>query len=256
MRDQGGNRKTTRGWKFDKIVAVAAMAALMAGCASTKIEKTRKAPSDMPQPDFILVKNLAVDPAAVRKDKSMAALLNDGVKDAKPNEVERKIGEKVAKAFTDRLVKDLNDLGIKAFKYDGKKRPTDKTLVIKGTFLRIDQGNRVARVLIGFGIGGERVDAKLGAWQNGEQVAMGTLRAKASKKPGIAVPIGVGAAAGTVITSSAVSGGSAVVSEYMTAVEGRAAKAADKVASTIAKAYVERGWLPKENLSLMDRLFD
>ena len=66
--------------------------------------------------------------------------------------------------------------------------------------------------------------------------------------------VGVGAAAGTIATSAAISGGLAVSSEvadalpFSASLEANVKKMAKELAEKAAKFYVRKGWLPQQVL--------
>jgi len=57
---------------------------------------------------------------------------------------------------------------------------------------------------------------------------------------------GVGAAAGTVVTSAAVSTGVGVLSELSQTVEGDAKHTAEEIAKVLKKFFAEQGWISSE----------
>jgi hypothetical protein len=71
-----------------------------------------------------------------------------------------------------------------------------------------------------------------------------TVSSDSGHMPGAAETMGVGAAAGSIGTSAALSGGAHVVGETRRAgVEDEAAHAADMLADNVRKLLVEHGWI-------------
>ena len=103
------------------------------------------------------------------------------------------------------------------------------------------------RVVVGFGAGASAIRAELQVYQQTEvglrRLVDGEAEAKGSKKPGMAVPVGAGAAAGRVATSAAISGGISVVSELTGGLKADAGRIAEKLAERTEALYRRRGWL-------------
>ena len=51
------------------------------------------------------------------------------------------------------LVEDLRTLGLNAYRLDANSRLAGDGWLVRGTFIRIDEGNRIRRALVGFGDG-------------------------------------------------------------------------------------------------------
>jgi hypothetical protein len=51
------------------------------GCAGVRVDVTHKAPSDVPQPDFIIVERFAVSPEDVKLDRGLSAYALRGFKE-------------------------------------------------------------------------------------------------------------------------------------------------------------------------------
>jgi hypothetical protein len=120
-------------------------------------------------------------------------------------------------------------------------------MAIKGTFVALDEGSRLKRMLIGFGSGAADLGAVVEGFQMREDglhpLGSGEVVAGGGHMPGILVPVGAGAAAGTAATSAVISGSVNVVKEAgPETIEGAADRTADEVADTIEAVYKKRGW--------------
>ncbi len=239
------------------VIAAAAFAiAGLCGCASADVDIITRPQGNLNRPDFVLVQNLAVTPKEVELDRGVIAeaIRDNGTQSQ--TELETQIGHVAAKAFTDELVSDLRKAGIAAYSMDDKRKPTTHTLIIKGEFVQINQGNQTARVLIGFGVGNGDIRAMIRAYQNNKMIASASVSTSGGYKPGMLIPVAGGAAAGTAVASAAVSGGSTVLSESFSAtIKADAQRAAKEVAVKLVQGYINHGWATRDDLDKINGMF-
>jgi outer membrane murein-binding lipoprotein Lpp len=226
--------------------------ALLAGCAPTQVQQTSEAPPGLPRPDRILVYDFAVSPQEVQLDQSLSAEIKQryGHEKAAPRTPqELKIGHAVADVVAAELVKKIQSDGLWAERAMGTPSRKGNTLLIKGLFLSIDEGNRAERVLIGFAAGRTDVQADVQVYElmvGGEREVESLKGSGASaEKPGMAEMMGVGALTHHLLASTLVSGTVAGVSEakYDT-VEDDGRRLAEKIAAELGQFFVEQGWIP------------
>jgi hypothetical protein len=124
--------------------------------------------------------------------------------------------------------------------------------VIAGQFLSIDEGNRMRRMVVGFGAGGTSIRTQV-------QVSLGTgsglllleefeTIAESSKKPGMGPMVGVGAAATSAASAAAMSGALGAASELNQTVEGDAGRTAKEIAKALSRFFFSQGWISKEKV--------
>ena len=214
------------------------------GCAGARGDVTQKAPSDVPQPDFIIVERFAVSPEDVKLDRGVSSKALRGLKEHTLNEEERKVGAAVATVMEEETVRLLRQAGIPAYLDSYAPTASRTTALLQGQFLSVDEGDRTQRVWIGFGLGGSKLQIKMQVLQGGVVVAEGEVQTTSSLKPGMVASLGVGAAAGSIGTAAAIGGGTAVGSEaLLVSVEKDAKQAAKVVSERIIQGYKDRGWL-------------
>lgn len=219
----------------------------LAGCASADISERRSVSEGnyLAKPGRILVYNVGASPGAIPPTSALTghfALRNKG-QTAEEIATGRRLGAIVAVE----LVKEILAMGMPAERARG--RPANVgDLVISGAFVSLDEGNRVTRLLIGFGAG----SAKLKTLFEGYQVTptglkpLGSARikAKGGKMPGILVPVGIGAATDEIGRSLIIGGtiGAAkeLGSERLSSFAKNTAKEAAKV---LRDAFKRRGWI-------------
>jgi hypothetical protein len=227
---------------------------LLVGCAPTKVDTTGEYTGKEPlaRPNRVLVYDFAVSPDDVSLNSAIGTKLANLVKGSPKNEEQLKVGRAVAKALSEGLVKEIQDLGLPAERATVVEPLVSKTLAIEGQFLSINEGNRLRRMVIGFGVGGTevktQVQVSLGTDSGRQLVQEFETAAQSSKKPGMGPMVGVGAAASTAGTAAAVSGGVGVATEFNQTVEGDAKRTAKEVAKTLSRFFFSQGWIPKEKV--------
>lgn len=119
---------------------------------------------------------------------------------------------------------------------------------MKGQFVEINEGDQMARVTVGFGAGTEELRVRIQVYQVGAHGGLRRIResfgeAHGDKMPGMAVPVGVGAAAGNVVVSAGVSAGMNVVSELNSGMDSAAENLAEQFVERAKTVYGDQGWL-------------
>ena len=221
---------------------------LAAGCAQTNVSDRESTSTSavILKPARVIVYDFASTPEAVPPDSAIAGLYRQRTTPQTPEEIElgRSLGAKVSA----RLVEELNKNGIAATAAATGPVPHPGDVVIRGEFVSIDKGTRVKRMLIGFGAGAAGLETLVEGYvvTAAGLVPLGSAQIETAggKMPGMLVPIGAGAAMGTVATSVAISGAANVLQELgPEGLDGAAKRTAKEIAKVIVKAYEERGWM-------------
>jgi hypothetical protein len=220
---------------------------VLAGCASTKVQPSVMIPAAdaLPRPTRIAVYDFAVAAQDVSPNNAPLSRLRR-VFGGSQSEEELKVGRSVADALAAELVKALTDLDL-PIERASATAVADGTLAIEGQFVSIDEGNRLRRVIIGFGAGASEVRTHtqmyLGTSAGPRLVEEFETDASSSKKPGAAVGMGAGAAIGAgVAVSTAVQGGLQAVTEPKDTAEADAKRTAEQLAKQIKEIFTARGW--------------
>ncbi len=226
--------------------AVAALVLLVAlGCAGAKVKPGQRYAEDeaLPEPPVLIVYDFAVSPEEAVQDH----LGSEYSPSPDPPSKELKHARQVAATLSDQLVKKLNKRGIHAERSDDATPPPMNAMVLKGQFVSIDKGSRIARMVIGFGAGASKLRVNVQAYQATEyglrRIAEAEGETKGSKMPGMAVPMAGGAAMGTLATSAVISGGMNIVQEVQGRMTADAGRLADAIAKRAAAFYKRQGWL-------------
>jgi len=245
------NPKRARSRRAPQIAGIALLIAGIGslGCSSTQVDMTSQYAGAMPRPERILVVPFATTPDEVQLDWSPTAAGAWKLKGVSAGEEQQDVAHQVAQALARRLVDEVQKLGLPAeLAMEEVPATSGSTLAISGQFLAIDEGNRMERVTIGLGAGRSSVRT---AVQVAELFPEGRrlidqfdIDAKSGLKPGAAETMGVGAAAGNLAVSAAVTAAGAVGSEaFGDNVEADAERTAKKIASALKTLFERQGWI-------------
>ena len=244
-------RRTRPAGAVTGLIASLALA-FLAGCAPTNVRQTSENTGALPRPDRILVYDFAVSPDEVKLDEGLAAEIKqryEGEHYTNRTPQELKVGHTVAYVVADELVKKIQSYGLWAERAMGSPSRRGNTLIIKGQFLTIDEGNRAERVAIGFAAGRTdvRADVQVFELTAGGEKHVETLNAsgESASKPGMAEMMAVGLLTHHLLTSTLVSGTVAGVSEVkFDTVEDDGRRMAEKIAADLGQYFVSQGWIP------------
>ncbi len=247
-------RETIRTTRCAFMLAAAAAAALLAGCAPTDIRPVGNTytGAKLARPDVVLVRDFAVTPGEVQLDRGIGARLVSAMGGASASAQEVAVARQVVGAISTTLAAEINKLGLPA-QTSGAAVGTawEKRLVIEGQIISIDQGNRTRRTMIGLGAGHSDVEADTQALYEirgtpPRLVESFEAAAKSGRKPGLAEGLGAGMALDRVATSAAVSAGAAAASEVSGAtVEDDGSRMGKEIAKKLAPFFAAQGWIPQ-----------
>jgi hypothetical protein len=226
------------------------------GCASAM--PVVQAPGPLPTVKAEIVYVYAFDATADQVTLDDSSLLHKfmAMTNGTPTaEQQQQAALKAREQLADNLVHQLQAIGVPAMRVDGPAPAGRNALIVEGQFEKIDAGNRRRRILIGLGAGKSEVGATVAVLYrpaNGTPQPLVTFSAKADSghMPGVAETAGVGAVAGQVATSAAVSGSLHGVSEGKhDTVSSDTAKLAKNIAKQLTEASEKHGWLSGAALS-------
>jgi hypothetical protein len=229
---------------MEDLVLFGLILVILGGCATAKVDQTKKTTGPLPRPDMVIVNDFAVTSAEIKLDQGVMAKVMRDSDSRSISEEENKVGHLVASKLSESLVEELRKVGIKATRAGSQVKPSKTTLMLTGQFITIDKGSQTKRVWIGFGMGGSELRTRIQATQGIRLIAEAETVTKSSVKPGMLTSLGIGAAASTVVPI--VIGGvlTGVSETFLGIVEKDAARTAKEVAKKVEKAYQDRGWLP------------
>ncbi len=228
-----------------QIFVIILSAVYVGACARTVIRpETKMLNFGLPRPQQILVYDFAVTEAELMENQG--SIKNETSRTSE-GERERKIVRQVANALAEELVRGLRDLG---FTVERRPRETpvgSHQVLIDGAFLDVDEGNRLERLVIGFGAGASKVDTEVHVYYGVRRRKLIDFRthADSGKMPGAAATMGAGAAVtGGITTGMAATGvATGTVKEYHSEVERMAAHSADQAVAYLSEFFAKQGWI-------------
>ncbi len=235
------------GWS--RVVHWLICAAALAGCASAQVsQQAEQQPVDYNRPSQIVVYPFAADASEVTLNQSIVQRFYRNASGSAQNAQQLQIARDTAQAICEQVGSDLSANGYNAVCV---KRGTfvqgANLLLIDGALTNISEGNRLRRLVIGFGAGSSVLDAKVTMYQrvngNLNQVLAFDTHADSGKMPGAAVmaPVGVAAGAGTaaVVGTNAAMGGAKT---YGSSTQNLAKKTSDQIVKAVVDYTVQNGW--------------
>ncbi len=128
-----------------RCIAAAGFGFVLSGCASVGFVKREWKVSPVPEPDLICVRPFGADPGSAKVDRTGPEF----------EDFARDFGTAFAGRLSERLVKFVGPA-----KAVGPSDRIDnpRHWVIEGRFVEMKQGSRALRALIGFGLGGTRLE--------------------------------------------------------------------------------------------------
>ena len=219
-------------------------------CASAKVaDQTENAPTaTATRPNQVVIYPFASNPSEVTLNQSIVQRAYRNVSGEDQSASQQKIATDTASTLCMRVAANLTAKGYKAVCQQRGTAVTDNnSLVVDGEFTDISEGNRLRRLVIGFGAGASALDTSVHIYQHtdaGSQQLMDfNTHADSGKMPGAAVmgPAGIAAGGGTaaVLGANAAMGG---VKSYTSATDYLADKTATQITDTITQYYAQHGW--------------
>jgi Domain of unknown function (DUF4410) len=236
---------------------LAATGALFAGlalAACTSAQSQMETGGAMlPRPDVVIVDQFAAAADEVQLDQGLSTEIEQAVQaraGASRTQQEVEAGRKVADAIADKLVVEIQDMGLSAERGSTAPAGVQNALLIKGQLVSIDEGNRTERLIIGLGAG--RSDVRVHA-QVYEVTPAGRrlidnieVDGKSGLTPGMAETMGVGGLTGHLVAATLVSGGVHVADEALGAnVVADADRAAAGIAKQLSALFAQEGWIAR-----------
>ncbi|MGZ8237474.1 MAG: DUF4410 domain-containing protein [Methylobacter sp.] len=225
---------------------------LLAGCAKTNVQTTDEiANSGLPRPQQVLIYNFAVSPADIQENSSIFAKLSRNMGSSNQTAEEIQLGKEVADALATELFQKITAMGLNPVRAIDNMPVPQGSILLTGHFVKIDEGNRLRRNVIGLGLGQSSLDTQVRLLAPGssgyEELIAFEAHADSGDMPGAAVmgPAGAAAGAGTaaVIATNAAVGG---VKSYKSSSAEQAKKIADKISEQLADYFAQQGWINQD----------
>jgi hypothetical protein len=231
-----------------KGVALAGLAVL-AACTSAQ-SQMETAGQMLPRPQVVIVERFAASPDEVQLDEGLSTEIEQSMAaehGTSRTQQELEAGRKVADAIADKLVVEIQDMGLPAQRGSTVPAGTQNALLIKGQLVSIDEGNRTERLIIGLGAGRSDVRTHVQVYEvtpTGRRL-LDTIEvdAKSGLTPGMAETMGAGGLTGHLLVATLVGGGVHVADEAIGAnVVADADRASKGIAKQLSALFAQEGW--------------
>ena len=235
------------------ITAIALLSTASAtGCARTVVKPVSEPQTAaLPRPSRVLVYDAAVTEDDVKENESLIAL---SVNPRRGREERVEIVAQARNTLSDELVKGINHLGLHAERAKAGTPVPDDALLVIGEFRDVDEGNRAKRLIIGFGSGASRVDARMWVYYSNHgkrsKVLEFDTHADSGKMPGGAVTMSAGAVATGGVSAAGAAGTAAVggVKAYRSAVDRLIERSAEQATSYLSEYFGRQGWIAPDRV--------
>ncbi|HLK12117.1 MAG TPA: DUF4410 domain-containing protein [Candidatus Binatia bacterium] len=225
------------------------------GCAQTTIRAEEEtARTNLPPPGIVLVYPFGVNLNEVVENQAIFQKVIDASQGTTQTERSEQIAHAVADRMADELVARITDMGLPAQRATRDIYIPPNALAITGHFIDVNEGNRLRRLVIGFGAGQSTVDTQVrvlerstGVWHT---VLEFTTHADSGAMPGAAVTMGAGAAAqgGATIGLAAANVAASGVKGYRSQVDRMAVRSADRAAQYLSEFFVREEWISPDKV--------
>ncbi|HYA30856.1 MAG TPA: DUF4410 domain-containing protein [Acidobacteriota bacterium] len=225
--------------------AFCAILLLLAGCGQTGVRpRAISEATNLPRPSRLLVYDFAVSESEVKEYQGIMRQ-QPTIKD--PAERQRILAHDVQEAVASELIDGLHGLGFTVERVARGTLPTGNDLLIDGQFIDVNEGDRLHRVVLGFGSGASRVDTQVQVYQGEERrkILAFETHSDSGQLPGAAPMLGAGAVAQGGVTAGAVVANAAMTGAkvYKSDVERMSANSADQVARYLSEFFAKQGWI-------------
>ncbi|MGR9086992.1 MAG: DUF4410 domain-containing protein [Gammaproteobacteria bacterium] len=196
----------------------------------------------------MLIYNFVVSPAEIQENSSIFARIGRNIEHSDQTAEQIQLGREVADALSTELTQKIAAMGLNPVRAIENMPVSPGSILITGHFVRIDEGNRLRRNIIGFGLGQSSLDTEVRLLAPGpsgyRELITFQAHADSGNMPGAGVmgPAGAAAGAGTaaVIATNAAVGG---VKSYKSSSAEQAKKIADKISEQLASYFAQQGWI-------------
>jgi hypothetical protein len=226
------------------------------GCAQTVVqpEYEQQMTSSIVRPSQVLVYDFALTGTDVHENQGLFSVVGNSLSSTTKNDRELAIAQKVQNRMTEDLVAGIRDLGIPAQRaIRGAALPAD-TVAVTWFFLKVDEGDRLQRTILGFGAGQSTVNAKIEVFapsiSGPTKLLEFSTHSDSGAAPGALVTGGVGAAAngGMTVGIATTNMGIGAAKGHRSQVEQMTARSADQVVAYLSQYFAKQGWIPQEKV--------
>jgi Domain of unknown function (DUF4410) len=248
--------------------AVVALLTIIAcgGCAKSFIySEYQSSQSGLQLPERILVYDFAVTTDEVKENQGFFQGAVNDFEGVTSTENEQQTADEVRAVAAEEMVAGIRNLGLPAERASRNAPVPPKSLAITGEFLNVDEGNRLRRLVIGFGKGQSKMDILIRVYSYG-LVVFGSsgskptklvefaTRADSGSMPGALVTGGAGVAAGA--GAAAVVGtnaGIGAVKSHRSSMGNMTARSAQQAVDYLSEYFWRQGWISQDKVTFAER---
>jgi len=227
--------------------------AWIAGCASTDVTPgAQSSAKNLPRPQRILVYNFAVSDNDIKENQGIVNRVINDANGTTAAQREGDIGRQAADALAENLVAGLQEMGFTVSRVTRGTTPANGELLVDGLFLNVDEGNRLRRLVVGFGSGGSSVDTQVDVYygMRRNKLLEFATHSDSGKLPGAAVSMGAGAAVSGGVTAGAAAAtvASGGIKAYRTDTERMAARSGTEAVVHLSEYFAQQGWITPDQV--------
>jgi hypothetical protein len=200
-------RKTMRRTLSARI-ATPLCAVLLAGCGGNITNMVQYQPAPVARPQNIYVYPFELDPTLVQTDHGLQMTPGTSGTGHPPSAEQTTLALQVQEEVANEIVRRLQSSGFRAIRSGNPATADQNVLLVTGRFDKVDSGNRLRRIVIGFGAGQSKIGATVQVWfqpagKSPELLETYEASTDSGRMPGMAETLGIGAAAGRLAESAA-----------------------------------------------------
>ncbi len=232
--------------------SLAALAIAITGCAGASVTPGPSTPASTvasSRPARIVLQNFAFQPSQITESSAPGARVMNALSSSSAEQRQDKIGEEAADALGAETAKQLGDLGFTVVRADNATQLANGDLLVTGKFVNVDEGNRLRRLVIGFGAGASKLDTQVNVYRINDgarqPVLDFTTHADSGHIPGAALTMGAGAAAQGGATAGMVAANAGVggAKSYSSTVTFLSNKTAEQISNYMSQYFAQQGWI-------------
>jgi hypothetical protein len=237
------------------------------GCAETVVHtEFESAKWGLQRPERILIYDFAVTVAEVQENQGLFQKTINEVNEQSSYQHEQQIADEVKKVAAEEFVEQFQRLGLPAERAYRVTSMPPRSLGLTGQFLNVDEGNKLKRLVVGFGAGQSEVDIRIQAWglglEKSKPVGSSPVKllefethADSGSMPGALATAGAGAAAQGGLTAgvAAANIGIGGVKAYRSAMEQMTARSVEQAVNYLSEFFGRHRWIPQDKVKYADR---
>jgi hypothetical protein len=230
-------------------LSLVALLATMAGCAGAKVSESQQIGQVVGQrPAQIVVYPFAINPSEITLNQSIVQRVYRNFSGANTTAEQDKLGHQTAQNLCVQVAAGLSQKGYPAACQPRGTPVADNSLIVDGYFTDISEGNRLRRMVIGFGAGASSLNTNVDVYQKVDYISREILQfhthADSGKMPGLAVTGAPGLAVGgtAAVASTAANVAVGGVKAYTSSTGYMVDETAKQMVDQITQFYSAQGW--------------